>query len=205
MVVELSALLSAVGAVTPLMRGMVPIVQTIRSGVMARNKEMKQQIMQSLEELQHNLQHAGELAQVVEGYFRTHENVLELRSLCSRAEDFLRDNLDECRSRQSANYTGNWNVLYTMFQTIDANRDVSRKVVMDRAEWYDGKDRDQIELLLQQFTSAYDRAETLVRQKSATDLLHELRSMTSALQDAETLLRNTIYDKILKALQKLGK
>lgn len=204
MVVELSTLLAAVGAVSSCIKEAVPIVQTIRSGVMARNKEAQEKLTKSLKELQQNLQHAGELAQRTEEYLRTHENILELQWLCRRAEGFLKDNLDDCRSRNSANYTGNWNVLDTMFQTIDTNREASRKVVMNRAEWYDERDKDQIEILLQQFTSAYDKAAAHVKHQVASDLLHELHSMTSALQDAETLLRNTIYNRILRTLQKLG-
>lgn len=204
MVLELSALIAAVEAVSLLVKGTVPVVRAIRSGVMARNEEAKRQLMQSLEQLQQNLQHAGELAQVAEGYFQTLENVLELRSLCGRTEGFLKDNLNECRNSDSANYAGNWRVLEAMFQTIDSNRDAPRKVVLARAEWYDERDRDQIGLLLQQFTAAYERAAAHARNKIADDLLYELRGMISPLQDSETLLRNTVYDKILRTLQKLG-
>jgi len=204
MVVELSTLLTAVGAVSSCIKEAVPIVQTIHSGIIARNKKAQDKLMQRLKELQQNLQHVGELGQRTEDYLRTHENILELQWLCSRAESFLKDNLDDCRSRTSTNYAGNWNVLDTMFQTIDTNREASRKVVMDLAEWYDEKDRNQIELLLQQFTSAYDRAATHVRHQVPSDLLYELRGMTSALQDAETVLRNTIYNRILRALKTLG-
>ena len=75
---------------------------------------------------------------------------------------------------------------------------------MDRAEWYDEKDKTQIELLVQQFTSAYERAATHVRQKLAGGLSHELRGMTNALKDVETLLQDTIYRKTLSALKGLG-
>jgi hypothetical protein len=204
MVVELSALLTAVGAVSSLMKEMMPIVQTIRPGFMARNKKTQEKLMKSLKELQQNLQHAGELAQRTEEYLRTHENILELQWLCRRAESFLKDNLDDCRSRTSANYAGNWNVLDTMFQTIGASRDAPQKVVMDLGEWYDEKDKNQIGLLLQQFTSAYDRAAAHVKHHVASDLLYELHSITSSLQDAEIVLRNTIYNRILKALKTLG-
>lgn len=204
MVLELSALITAVEAVSLLIKGTAPIVRTIRSGMMARNEEAKKQLMQSLEGLQQNLEHVGELAQVAEGYLQTLENVLELRYLCGRVEGFLKDTLDECRSRDSANYVGNWRVLEAMFQIIDSSRDAPRKVVLDRAEWYDKSDKDKIELLLQQFTAAYERAAAHARNKIADDLLYELRGMISPLQDAETLLRNTVYDKILRTLQKLG-
>ncbi|GEM_PF-2309125 len=204
MALELSALLTAVGAISSLVKETLPVIQTIRSGIMARNEKAKQQLTESLKQLQQNLQHTGELARMAEVYSRTHENVLELLWLCRRAERFLKDNLDECRDRNSANYAGNWKVLDAMFETIDSNRDSPRKAVMDRGEWYDESDKRQIELLLQQFTSAYERASVCVRTKVADDLLHELRGMTGPLQDAETLLRNTVYDEILRTLQKLA-
>ncbi len=203
MAIELSALVTAVGAISALMKETVPVVQTIRSGFMARNKAAQEKLTQSLTELQRNLQHAGELARVAESYLKTHENILELRMLCSRAEAFLKENFEECRSSGSRNYAGSWNVLDTMFQTIDDTRDTPRKVIMDRAEWYDEKDKNQINGRLQDFSSAYQRAAASVELKAASKLSHELRGMTSTLQDVETLLRNTIYDTILRALQRL--
>ena len=204
MALDLSVLLSSVGTITSLMEGSVKLVQTIRSGLVARNDEVKKQLTTSLTELKQNLEHARELARMAEVYSRTHENILELLWLCRRAERFLRDNLDDCRNRTCANYTGNWKVLDVIFETIDSNRDSPRKVVMDRAEWYDKDDKAQVELLLHQFTSHYDQASACVRNKVADDLLHELRDMTSPLQDAETLLRTTVYEKILMALQKMS-
>ena len=206
MALELAALIAAVEGVTLLIKGTTSAIQSIRSGKMARKEEeeAKQQLVGSLEQLQKNLQHTGELAQAAEEYFKALENVLELRSLCERAEGFLKDTLNECRNRDSANYAGNWRVLEAMFQTIDRNSHASRKVVLDCAEWYDQSDKDKIEIYLQQFTAAYERASAYARNNIADDLLHELRGMISSLQNAETLLRNTVYNKIMRTLQKLG-
>ena len=204
MAIELTALLGAVGAVSSLVKEAVPLVKAIRSGFMTKNQEAKDQLEKGLGALQKSLKDAGALAQVAESYFRTHENILELRSLCGRAQTFLEDNLNDCSNRTNAGYTGNWNVLNTMFQNIDANRDEPRKVVLDRAEWYDVEDKNQIELLLQQFNDAHTEATVQVRQKLAIELRSSLRRMTSALNDTESLLRSTIYDKILRGLQKIG-
>jgi len=204
MVLDLATLISAVGMINSLLKESLPLIQTIRSGMLARNDEAKQQLATKLNQLQQNIQHAGELARVAEEYSRTLENVLELLWLCRRAERFLNDNLDDCRKRNSGNYAGNWKVLEAIFETINSNSDTLRKVVMDRAKWYDEKDKAQIELLYGKFQSAYDRASTDVRNKVADELLYELRSMTGLLQEVETLLRDTVYDKILRTLQKLG-
>ncbi len=204
MPVELAALITAVSSVSTLVKEAAPIVESIRSGVMARNDEQKQKLAQKLELLEQNLQRAGQLSQVAESYFQTQENILELLALCRRAEVFLKDNLAESRDRSSADYTLNWKVLDGIFETIDSNREAPRKVVLDRSEWYDSSDKDKIELLLQQFTSSFERASTNVRNKLADDLLFELRGMTNHLQDVETLLRNSLYNKILRALQTLG-
>lgn len=201
--VEIVALIAAVEATIGLIKAAVPVVQEIRVGMFGQNKKAQEQLTKNLEELQSNLKQIGELAQITEGYFQTLENVLELQSICSRTEGFLKDTISECRNSESINYKGNWRVLDTLFQVIDSNREAPKKVILARAEWYDKKDKEQIELLLQQFNAAYERATISVRGYLADDLLYELRSMTSLLQDVITLLRNTVYNTILKALQKL--
>ncbi len=204
MAVTVEVLVAAVGAISTFVKEAGPIVNTIRSGFMARNKEAQMQLAQKLQELQHNLQLVGELTQVVETYFETHENVLELLSHCSRAQEFLKENIEECRNKDTGNYSGNWKILDIIFQNMKRSDKAANKVILDRAKWYDQQDKDQIELLLQQYTAHYGRGEASVRHKVADDVLHELRGMTNALEDTEALLRNTIYGKILKALQSLG-
>jgi hypothetical protein len=204
MALELNLLITAVGAISSLVKDTVVTVQAIRSGLMTKNDETKQQLAESLKQLQQNLQHAGELSHAAEGYFQTYENILELLSLSRRLERFLKDNLDDLRDRRNSNYAGGWKVLEAMFETIDSRREAPQKVVLDRAQWYDKDDKAQIELLLQQFTSAYERASTHLRHRIADDLQFELQATTRYLQDVHTLLRSTLYDKILKTLQKLG-
>jgi hypothetical protein len=205
MAIELSTLLTAAGSISPILKDMVPFVKTISSGIFfRRNEEAKRQLTEKLQEIQQHLRNAGNLAQVAEMYSRTHENVLELLWLCRRAERFLSDNLDDFRNRSNASYAGNWKVLDTLFETIDSSRDAPRKAVLDRGEWYDATDKAQVELKLQEFTSAYERASVGVRSKAADELLPELRGMTRPLLDAENLLRSTVYDKILRSLQRLS-
>ena len=204
MALELNVLISAVGAISSLVKDTVVSVQAIRSGWMAKNDEAKEQLAESLKQLQESLQHAGELSLAAESYFQTYENIVELLSLSRRAERFLKDNMDELRDRRNPNYEGDWRVLEAMFETIDSRRDAPQKVVLDRAQWYDKDDKAQIELLLQQFTASYERASTHLRHKVADDLAYELQGTNRSLQDSYTLLRNTLYDKILRTLQKLG-
>ena len=83
MALDLSVLLSSVGTITSLMEGSVKLVQTIRSGIVARNDEVKKQLTTSLTELKQNLDHVRELARMVE------------------ASDFCVASLGQPRMRQS--------------------------------------------------------------------------------------------------------
>jgi hypothetical protein len=199
MVLEIAAMVSAVEAVGALIKTATSVIQDIR-----KNDDAKKQLADSMEKLRQSLTHAGELAQAAENYFQTFQNVLELRLLCSRAEDFLRENIDECRDRERPDYEGDWKILQIMLQTIETNSQVARQVVMQCANWYDRDDNNQITLLIQQFTTYYDGAKSDVNHREANDLLRDLHDMTTRLLDVETLLGNTIYKKILMALKNLS-
>jgi hypothetical protein len=204
MALEIAALLTAVGTINTLTKQTVEIVQTIRSGMMARNDDTKQKLDTVLKQIQENLKLTGKLAQAAEAYARTLEDVLELLSVCRRADDILKENLDSCRDRNHPNYASTWRVLDEIFRTIDTSRDTARKVISGRQEWYDQQDKIQIEDRLNQFTQAYTTAVADVRMRSADELVRDLRSMNGNLQDTELFLRSTVYDKILRALQDLG-
>ena len=130
MALELNVLISAVGAISSLVKDTVVSVQAIRSGMMAKNEEAKEQLTESLKQIEQNLQHAGELSLAAESYFQTYENIVELLSLSRRAERFVKDNIDELRDRSDPNYNGDWRVLEAMFETIDSRRDAPQKVVL---------------------------------------------------------------------------
>ncbi len=204
MALEIAALLTAVGTINSLTKQTVDIVQTIRSGMMARNDEAKQKLEDSLKQIQDNLKLTGKLAQAAEAYARTLEDVLELLALCRRADDVLKENLESCRDRNHPNYASTWRVLDEIFRNIDNNRDTARKVIAGRQEWYDQQDKIQIEDRLNQFNQAYSSALADVRVKSADELSRDLRGMNGNLQDTELFLRSTVYDKILRTLQDLG-
>ena len=63
MALEIAALLTAVGTINTLTKQTVEIVQTIRSGMMARNDETKQKLDNALRQIQDNLKLTGRLAQ----------------------------------------------------------------------------------------------------------------------------------------------
>jgi hypothetical protein len=200
MVVAIPALIEAVGTVSTLAKQAVSFVENIR----AKDKEAKNELLQNLTELKNNLRLTGELAGLAESYFKAYENVLKLRSLCSRASTFLEENLDDCRKRTSPAYAGSWKVLRIIIQTINSDRGVTRDVVMDLTEWYDENDKGKVKIFITQFTTAYDHADIHLEAKMADDLLRDLQEMTVRLLDIEAILKDTIYDKILKNLQKLG-
>lgn len=205
MSLELGLILEAVGGVGGLVKQALSIAETVRTDLLGgnKNKETKQKLTEQLQKLEDNVRQTGQLAVYLEGYLQTHENVLELLALCLQTRRFLEANAEACRNRDHAAYPGNWSVIGAWFEIVDSRRDAPRKVVQDRAEWYDVKDKAQIEAFLQQFTSAYDRASVSVRTRVASDLLHELSDMIRPLQETDTALRTTIFDQILKTLQGL--
>jgi predicted DNA binding CopG/RHH family protein len=199
MVIELPALITAAGAVGSLAKQAVSIVEGIR----AKDKDAKNELLQKLKELKKNLRLTGELAKLAKSYLQAYENVFKLRLLCSRAEIVLRENLDDCRNRTSATYTGNWKILNILLQTINNDREMTRNVVMDVAEWYSEADRRVINSHIAQFTTAYDHADSHVNLQVADELLHDLQEMTARLLDVEALLKVT-NEKILTKLQNLN-
>jgi hypothetical protein len=201
MVIELPALITAAGAVGSLAKQAVSIVEGIR----AKDKDAKNELLQNLTELKNNLRLTGELAGLAESYFKAYENVLKLRLFCSRADTFLKENLDDCRKRSSPAYTGNWKVLHVIMQDINSDRGVVRNAVMDLTQWYSEDDKGKTKIFITQFSTAYDHAEIHLEAKMADDLLRDLQEMTARLLDIEAMLRDTIYEKILKNLKGLGK
>jgi len=202
--VEVSAILASAGALTAAIKAAAPLVQSMSSGIFAQNKKAKQQLVERLDEAQKLLRQTGELAAVAADYCRTHEDVLQLLWRCREAEQCLKDNLDACRDRQSMDYAGKWQLLEAMFQNIDRDADVPRKVMMDRAAWYQIEDRTQIPMLLQQFTGAYNRALGCIHAGNVDVLGREISDMVGRLQEVETGLRITLYDRILEELKRLG-
>jgi len=204
MTLELPVLISAVTALSGLVKETTPLLDSIRSGFAAKNDKAKQDLSQHISRIESSLTQAGELARVTESYLQTHDNIVDLLSLSRRAEQFVKDDLGSLRDRTAIGYGGGWKLVDEMFSGIDRNRDAPRRVVLDRSEWYDAKDKTQIELLLHDFTSAYDSAAAYVSSRAPESLLPQLGIMTRKLQEVDSLLRETVYGSILPALQKLG-
>lgn len=204
MVIEVTGLITAVGVISKLLKDTLEIVRDKRAGIRARNESAQKQLTQDLEEIQENLKKVGEWALKAEDYLHIFENVLRLQLLISHAETFLKENFENCESWTSDDYKGNWRVLETMFLAIQRNMESPRVVEMGRAKWENLLDEVQIGYCFRNFTKHYTDAENNVRHKEARDLQRDLRDMTRDLQEVETALRNTIYESILKNLQKLG-
>lgn len=189
-------------AVDSIVRETADLVRGIRSGVMARNDEVRARLQERLTSLEQSLADAGRLAAVAEAYTRTNEKVVDLQAACRRVDRFLRDNMSALADGGSS-YDADWRLLDTLFDAVSERRDVPRSAVLDRSEWYDVEDRAKIDMRLNHFSDAYARASVAINGKAARDTHTYVRTMIEALDDVETLLETTIYDKVLRTLQDL--
>jgi hypothetical protein len=204
MPLELEAVLAGVSILRGVVKEALPLVEDIRSGLGARNNQAKKALTEKLGRVEASLGQVGELAKAAEAYGKSLENVLELLWLCQRAERLVHDNSQDFGKKTSPNYAASWRVLDTLFETIESRSEVPRKAIMGLSAWYDERDRAQMDLLLNDFTAAFERASLYTRRRDASDLAGELEDMVKPLQRADTLLRSTVYDKILPTLQSLG-
>lgn len=204
MAIELALAIEAVRAVSSLVTSSADAARGIRSGFRAKNEEARRELETKLAELGRALDHAGKLAHAAEAYSRTLENIVALLQACKRVQDFVQANLEDLSESSRGDYDADWRVIDAMFDAIRENQSVPRAVLLDRAEWYDKDDKNQIELRLGDFSGAFRDASKSARNRFVRDLENELRGMISPLEDVEFLLRATVYDKILRTLEEIG-
>lgn len=200
---ELSTLLATVGTSVALVKDALPLIETIRSGWRAQNDAVKQQLTAKVEQLGRAIHDTGALAHVIENYLQNLENIKELLFLCKRMEHLMDENIKALRNRMDPHYQSTWRTLDLLMENLDRERSTSRKAFLDRIPWYDDQDRHQMDLLLGQFSQAFERASAHRETRAVDNLLHRIRALTSTLLDAEALLKHTIYEKGLKTLQSL--
>lgn len=199
---NLQLVLQTVGATLQLIGELGKLVDKLSGGLFGKGAA-SQEAQAKLAQVQASIREIGKLGEVARAYATAHDEVRHLLFLSERAEQFLRDNVDVARTRGAAEYSASWQLMATWFDTLATTQDAVRKNVLDRSEWYDDQDRNQIGLLLTQFTAAYNQASTAARNHLADELLHHLREMSARLRDADSLLRNTLYDKVFRAIQGL--
>jgi hypothetical protein len=200
---ELAVLLASIGTAKTLVREGVELIGSIRDGLAKKNDQVRQDLTTALKGLEERLDGVGKVAEVAESYFRTHENVTGLLSTCQRLQLFVEDNELELGDWKSPGSEASWRLVAGLYQRLNETRDAPKKVLLDRADWYDEQDRAQIAGKLNDFSSAFDRAKGFVDEKKVPGLKNQLEQMITPLLDAELLLEATIFDKILPSLQKL--
>lgn len=201
--IELAAAIAAVKAVSGLVRESVDLVQSIQSGWRAKNDEAQQKLRDRLAQLEQSLSHTGELAWVAAAYARMLESTLELLQSCTRAQLFFRENIDSLSRRAHDEYDADWRLAQVLFDGVDENRAMPRKALLDRVDWYDEKDRAQIDLLLNGFDEAYSQATAFVQTKAAREVQPQLDRMVASLKSVRDALQTTMYDQVLQTLQQL--
>lgn len=204
MAVEIAALIAAARGVSELLEQSKPLVAAIKDGFGGGNKAAKEELAKKLDELQTNLRAAGELARMGEAYTRTQDEIRNLLWDCERAKAFLAENIDDCNNRESPKYESCWRLLDSIFESIDKKRDPIRRTLDDRSLFYDAQDKAQIEQRLTDFALAYASIQESVRHRAAMDVRDRLATMIGYLDDVSDKLDDTMYDKILDSLQKLG-
>jgi hypothetical protein len=203
-VIELAAAIAAVKALGPLVSESISLVSGIRSGMLAKNDAQKRALEQKLGELEQSLHRAGELAWVAAAYSRTYEEVTELLQSCRRADRFVRDNMEVLASAKDADHRAGWKLLDAIFDGVGEKREAPIGTMLDRDEWYDQQDKAQIEMRLRDFVVAFERGSVSIRTKAARDVAADLRAMIAPLEEVEAVLQSTIYDKVLRTLQRLA-
>ncbi len=178
-------------------------VRALRTGVFARNDDLKKKLEKQLEELRNSLHHAGQIATLAAEYAQAHQKIRALTELCNRANLFLRDNMDSLCERADSNYLSDWRVLEMVFDGIRDNQDVPRLAALDRANWYDDQDRAQIDMRLEDERAAYAKAAEAVGRKAARDVEREVKTMIDSLAQVNLMLEDSLYGKMFDALKAL--
>ena len=183
---------------------MKPIAASIRSGLGAKNDELKAALINKLAELETSVARASELARAAQAYGEYLENISELLWLSRRLQRVVNDNKDDLEQAGTERYAVNWKLVDTVLEMIDARSEVPRKGWMGLDAWYYKDDEKPMHGLLHGFSTAYNKATGTAKYRKPHDLEYHVAAMVSSLQEAETLIRTTVYDRILGTLQQLN-
>lgn len=203
MAIEIAALVGAVGGISKLVEESVSLVNAVRSGFGTNNKQAKQDLTRAVSDLQSRLRAVGALARMADTYLDVHDSLLRLLSSCERLSQFLRENRDDASNWKSSNYTGDWRVVDTLMQEITNGNEVPRRVLLDRAEWFDADDKAKIQTKLNDFTEKFNKATVHANGKQVDGLSAQLEDMVGQLRDADILVKDTVDHKILGTLSAL--
>jgi hypothetical protein len=203
MAFELTVLLGAIASVRALVHEGTALVDSIHKGMGGRNEAAKEKLAGNLRELEDRLKGIGKVAEVAESYFRTQENVAALLSIAQRLSQFIDDNSLALDQYAHPDSKGSWHIVNLVYRQLGEASDAPQKVLLDRSEWYDDRDKAQIAGKLKDFSAAYDRAKGYVDSKQRQAVQNELEQMIRPLGETSRLLSSTLYDEILRNLQSL--
>lgn len=200
---ELAALLTAIQATRKLVTEGAELVASIRKGFAGRNEEVRAELTAKLQSIEEQLANIGRVAEVAESYLRTYDNIRDLLATCEELVQFVKDSGNDLIDSRNATYARGWERISSVYRRLGEDSVAPQKVMLDRAEWYDERDKIQIAGKLKEFSSAYDRAKGFIEGRKMDGVKSELEQMQRPLADAETLLSSTLYEQILPSLQTL--
>ena len=203
MVFEIGAILGAVAAIGPALREGKELVGSIRAGLSRRNQDVKNDLSKAMEILEERLEAVGRAALLAESYSRTLSNAEGLLSACERLRQQVDTNAAELQDWKSSGYS-RWEIVQSQYRALDQEQQTVRQVLLDRADWYDPKDKGQIEGKLKDFSRAYMGAKGYVDGKQVQGVLNQVEQMIEPLRDAKVLLEDSLYEEILARLQRVG-
>lgn len=201
---DLIALAAAVPQVAKGLAATVEKVREVKDGFGGKNAAAKEELNTKLTDLQTQLGNARKLATSAIEYSHTREDFAKLQALCTRIDSYLTENADECRNRAGAHFNSHWEFLRSMFGDLDVARGPSLDMIHNRAEYYDNRDRDQVEIYLGKFEEAFNEARANVKSQDANELLRQTGEMSDAMRHGDRVIRDTLYDTILSSLTGLG-
>lgn len=202
MPLELAALLAAIQTSRAIVREGAVLVETIRS-FSRRNEKVRDELTAKLQSIEQQLASIGKVAEVAESYLKTYDNIGDLLSTSEELIQFVKDSGPDLGDSRNASYARDWERIASVYRRIGEDSDAPQKVMLDRAQWYDERDKIQIAGKLRDFSSAYDRAKGFVEGRKMEGVKSELEQMILPLNQAHTLLSSTLYEQILPSLQHL--
>jgi hypothetical protein len=206
MVMELALILESIAGIGKILQVTKATIEKLKPGVFGSKNvaEVKQDLTDKIHDLEKSLEHIGQSARFAEAYLEAHENIAELLSQCVRAEEFFKDHMRSLDNLISPDFSSQWQLAQLLWQAIRSNSDTPKRTLMDRQEWYDARDREQIGTKLKDFMSAFERGSGGLEAQRAGGVLSELQNMHRSLEDVNTALRDTLYRKILASLKDLS-
>lgn len=191
---------TAAKAIATALRG---VADTLKGGPLGGNaKEKKAELDAQVQKMETTLDNVGTLARMGTAYAESQEDVLSLLFLCRRAEKVAGDYAEDCRDKSRPGHDTAWRVLETLFDSMDL--DVVHRVKNQRQAFYDQEDNIKITGWLDDFDKANAKRATSLRMRATDELRREMADMVEALDRTEALLKNTLYVRILKTLERVG-